>query len=122
MLRLPQAASLVAVLLATLTSIGGNGHISKRVIGSLAAHMPGRAALKLGAARWQALATGSLQQEPGSKSVLQWAVSRLWQLGTMSSLTLEHDRLNEHPLVLPGGWPVLLLTGSCWRYCWLDVC
>ena len=46
-----QAASLVAVLLSTLTAMGGNAHISKRIISGLAAHTRGRASLRLAAYR-----------------------------------------------------------------------
>lgn len=76
-----QAASLVAVLLSTLTSMAGNAHISKRIIARLAAHPHGRTSLRLGAAKWQAQATGSLPHDPASMGAVQWAVSRLWQLG-----------------------------------------
>lgn len=68
------------MLLDTLTSMAGNAHISKRIVAGLAAHPRGRASLRLGATHWQARVTGSLP-EAGSKGAVQWAVSRLWQLG-----------------------------------------
>ena len=80
-----QAASLVAVLLSTLTSMAGNAHISKRIIAGLAGHAHGRAALRQGATKWQVQATGSAAQDPASKGALQWAVSNLWQLGARPS-------------------------------------
>lgn len=85
-----QAASLVSMLLQTLTGMAGNAHISKRIIAGLAAHAHGRAGLRLGASAWMARETQSYLAEPGSKAALQWAVSRLWQLSE------SHSRLPLH--------------------------
>lgn len=79
-----QAASLIAVLLSTLTQMAGNAHISKRIIAGMAAHPSGRASLRLGCLRWQARYTGAADPQ-GTKAAAQWAVTRLWQLGTLSS-------------------------------------
>lgn len=103
-----QAASLIAVLLPTLTQMAGNAHISKRIIASLAAHPSGRASLRLGCLRWQARSMGTPTQQ-SSKSAAQWAVTRLWQLGTYLPVHLPLP----HPLSCsPFTTPNLLLRWS----------
>lgn len=81
-----QAASLIAVLLPTLTQMAGNAHIGKRVIAGMAAHPSGRASLRLGCMKWQARETG-MHDPQGANSSAQWAVTRLWQLGETFPLT-----------------------------------
>ena len=77
-----QAASVVAVLLAGLTRLGGNAYIAKRLIMMLAAHAPSRSALRTACARWRAQATGLQDNADGSNAAaVQWAISRLWQQG-----------------------------------------
>ena len=77
-----QAASVVAVLLAGLTRLGGNAYIAKRLIMMLAAHAPCRSALRTACARWRAQATGLQDNADGSNAAaVQWAISRLWQQG-----------------------------------------
>jgi hypothetical protein len=79
-----QAASFVSMLLQGLRQMGGNAHIAKRIIGTLSGHAPGRVALRDACADWQAEVQRQAP-EPGNKASLQWAVSRLWQLGKQSS-------------------------------------
>jgi hypothetical protein len=50
--RLWQAASLVAVVLGCLPRLGSCAHIAARLVRSLAAGRPGRAALAGGSGRW----------------------------------------------------------------------
>ena len=69
---------MVAILLAGLGRLGGNAFIAKRLVAALAAHAPGRAALRTAVTRWQAQATGA---STTGEAALQWAVSRLWQQG-----------------------------------------
>ena len=77
-----QAASVVAVLLAGLTRLGGNAYIAKRLIMMLAGHAPCRSALRTACARWRAQATGLQDNADGSNAAaVQWAISRLWQQG-----------------------------------------
>lgn len=77
-----QAASVVAVLLAGLTRLGGNAYIAKRLIMMLAGHMPGRSALRTACGRWRAQATGLPNDADSSNAAaVQWAISRLWQQG-----------------------------------------
>ncbi|CAL8468510.1 g8050 [Coccomyxa elongata] len=73
-----EAGSVVAILLAGLGRLGGNAFIAKRLVAALAAHAPGRAALRTAVTRWQAQATGA---STTGEAALQWAVSRLWQQG-----------------------------------------
>ena len=78
-----QAASVVAVLLAGLTRLGGNAYIAKRLIAMLAAHAPGRSALRTACSHWRAQATGLPDDaDAAHAAALQWAISRLWQQGT----------------------------------------
>jgi hypothetical protein len=79
-LLMGQAASFVSMLLQGLRQMGGNAHIAKRIIGTLSGHAPGRVALRDACADWQAEVQRQAP-EPGNKASLQWAVSRLWQLG-----------------------------------------
>ena len=82
LLIVTQAASVVAVLLAGLTRLGGNAYIAKRLIMMLAAHAPSRSALRTACARWRAQATGLQDNADGSNAAaVQWAISRLWQQG-----------------------------------------
>ena len=50
---------MAAVLMASLSRLGANAHIARRILKNLAMHAPGRATLRTGAAKWQAQATGS---------------------------------------------------------------
>lgn len=73
---------MVAVLLAGLTRLGGNAYIAKRLIAMLAAHVPGRQALRAACGRWRAQATGLPDDaDASSAAAVQWAISRLWQQG-----------------------------------------
>ena len=92
--RSMQAASVVAVLLAGLTRLGGNAYIAKRLIAMLAAHVPGRSALRTACSRWRAQATGLPDDaDAAHAAALQWAISRLWQQGAP---TLHHSTLTLH--------------------------
>jgi len=86
-----QVGALVALLLASLPRLGANAHLARRLVAALAQHAPGRAALRAGAARWQAppgaggAGGGAPAGAPaGAKQALQWAVTRLWQQGTLA--------------------------------------
>lgn len=76
---LPEAASLVAVILGCLPRLGSCAHIAARLVRSLAAGRPGRTALAGGAGRWRAAALGPLADPADAPSALQWAATRLWQ-------------------------------------------
>ncbi|KAL0053110.1 hypothetical protein WJX82_000994 [Trebouxia sp. C0006] len=70
---------IAAIIMASLSRLGGNAHVAKRVLRLLSTHLPGRVVLRLGAAKWQAQATGGeFATAVGSKASLQWAASRLW--------------------------------------------
>lgn len=74
-----EAAHVAAVLMASLSRLGANAHIARRILKNLAMHAPGRATLRTGAAKWQAQATGSdFAAAVGSRAALEWAASRLW--------------------------------------------
>jgi len=85
-----QVGALVALLLASLPRLGANAHLARRLVTALAQHAPGRAALRAGAARWQAQAgaggggRGGAGAPAGAKQALQWAVTRLWQQGALA--------------------------------------
>ncbi|KAK9862215.1 hypothetical protein WJX84_008545 [Apatococcus fuscideae] len=80
-----EAATLMALLMASLPRMGPNAHLAKRVLKGLAAHVPGRLALRHAAAKWQA----QLAQQQGApappgqanKEALEWAATQLWQMG-----------------------------------------
>lgn len=92
-----QAATLMALLMASLPRMGPNAHLAKRVLKGLAAHVPGRMALRHAAAKWQA----QLAQQQGApappgqanKEALKWAATQLWQMGMHL----------PHPLLSPVG-------------------
>ncbi|KAL3150414.1 hypothetical protein ABBQ32_000252 [Trebouxia sp. C0010 RCD-2024] len=70
---------IAAIIMASLSRLGGNAHVAKRILKLLSTHLPGRVVLRLGAAKWQAQATGGeYASATGSKASLQWAASRLW--------------------------------------------
>lgn len=70
--------------MASLSRLGGNAHVAKRILKLLSTHLPGRVVLRLGAAKWQAQAIGGeYASATGSKASLQWAASRLWAAGTL---------------------------------------
>lgn len=70
--------------MASLSRLGGNAHVAKRILKLLSTHLPGRVVLRLGAAKWQAQATGGeYASATGSKASLQWAASRLWAAGNV---------------------------------------
>ncbi|KAL0034398.1 hypothetical protein WJX79_000220 [Trebouxia sp. C0005] len=70
---------IAAIIMASLSRLGGNAHVAKRILRLLSTHLPGRVVLRLGAAKWQAQATGGeFATAVGSKASLQWAASRLW--------------------------------------------
>ncbi|KAK9829627.1 hypothetical protein WJX72_006957 [[Myrmecia] bisecta] len=76
-----EAGLLVAVLLASLQRMGGNAHIAKRVLRQLANHAPGRAALRLGTAKWQVQAgAANPGADPNSHESMTWAADRLSEL------------------------------------------
>ena len=127
-----QAASLMALLMASLPRMGPNAHLAKRVLKGLAAHVPGRMALRHAAAKWQV----QLAQQQGApappgqanKEALKWAATQLWQMGTY----LQHPLLKAigckaglgHMVqsfeLVPGktaGWQHQL---SVLRYAWLQ--
>ena len=73
--------------MASLSRLGGNAHVAKRILKLMSTHLPGRVVLRLGAAKWQAQATGGeLAAATGSKASLQWAASRLWAAGQHAAL------------------------------------
>ena len=81
-----QAAHVAAVLMASLSRLGANAHIARRILKNLAMHGPGRATLRTGAAKWQAQATGSdFASAVGSRAALEWAASRLWAAGEVDA-------------------------------------
>lgn len=74
-----QGGLIAAIIMASLSRLGGNAHVAKRILRLLSTHLPGRVVLRLGAAKWQAQATGGeFATAVGSKASLQWAASRLW--------------------------------------------
>ena len=77
-----QGGLIAAIIMASLSRLGGNAHVAKRILKLLSTHLPGRVVLRLGAAKWQAQATGGeFASATGSKASLQWAASRLWAAG-----------------------------------------
>ena len=88
-----QGGLIAATIMASLSRLGGNAHVAKRILRMLSTHLPGRVVLRLGAAKWQANMTGGdFAKAVGSKASLQWAASRLWAAGqllftTQASLT-----------------------------------
>lgn len=81
-----QGGLIAAIIMASLSRLGGNAHVAKRILKLLSTHLPGRVVLRLGAAKWQAQATGGeYASATGSKASLQWAASRLWAAGTYPS-------------------------------------
>lgn len=77
-----QGGLIAAIIMASLSRLGGNAHVAKRILKLLSTHLPGRVVLRLGAAKWQAQATGGeYASATGSKASLQWAASRLWAAG-----------------------------------------
>lgn len=77
-----QGGLIAAIIMASLSRLGGNAHVAKRILRLLSTHLPGRVVLRLGAAKWQAQATGGeFATAVGSKASLQWAASRLWAAG-----------------------------------------
>ena len=77
---------MAAVLMASLSRLGANAHIARRILKNLAMHGPGRATLRTGAAKWQAQATGSdFAAAVGSRAALEWAASRLWAAGEVEA-------------------------------------
>lgn len=94
--------------MASLSRLGGNAHVAKRILRLLSTHLPGRVVLRLGAAKWQAQATGGeFATAVGSKASLQWAASRLWAAGTCSE---PHSRRDANP------WPttrIILVNVPC---------
>lgn len=84
MLVVVQGGLIAAIIMASLSRLGGNAHVAKRILKLLSTHLPGRVVLRLGAAKWQAQATGGeFASATGSKASLQWAASRLWAAGDM---------------------------------------
>ena len=85
-----QGGHIAAIIMASLSRLGGNAHVAKRILRLLSTHLPGRVVLRLGAAKWQAQATGGeFATAVGSKASLQWAASRLWAAGTYSNPALD---------------------------------
>jgi len=81
-----QGGLIAAIIMASLSRLGGNAHVAKRILRLLSTHLPGRVVLRLGAAKWQAQATGGeFATAVGSKASLQWAASRLWAAGGNSA-------------------------------------
>lgn len=77
-----QGGLIAATIMASLSRLGGNAHVAKRILRMLSTHLPGRVVLRLGAAKWQANMTGGdFAKAVGSKASLQWAASRLWAAG-----------------------------------------
>ena len=114
---------MVAVLLAGLTRLGGNAYIAKRLIAMLAAHAPGRFALRTACSRWRAQATG-LPDDAGAAhaAALQWAISRLWQQGaralqhsTLTVLTCLHAALSGPQRFLCGNVSTIRRCTSDWQ-------
>lgn len=104
-----QAASVVAVLLAGLTRLGGNAYIAKRLIAMLAAHAPGRSALRTACSRWRAQATGLPDDaDAAHAAALQWAISRLWQQGARA---LHHSTPTLH--TCGHIWPTMTSLWQC---------
>lgn len=82
-----QGGLIAATIMASLSRLGGNAHVAKRILKNLSTHLPGRVMLRLGAAKWQANMTGGdFAKAVGSKASLQWAASRLWAAGQSASL------------------------------------
>lgn len=81
-----QGGLIAAIIMVSLSRLGGNAHVAKRILRLLSTHLPGRVVLRLGAAKWQAQATGGeFATAVGSKASLQWAASRLWAAGGNSA-------------------------------------
>ena len=80
-----QGGLIAAIIMASLSRLGGNAHVAKRILKLLSTRLPGRVVLRLGAAKWQAQATtrGEYASATGSKASLQWAASRLWAAGML---------------------------------------
>ena len=78
-----QAAALVAVLLSTFTQMAGNAHISKRIIAGLRSHSRGCQILRLATKKWQSQSSGYSMHDSAANASIQWAIARLWQLGTI---------------------------------------
>ena len=111
-----QGGHIAAVIMASLSKLGPNALVGKRILRLLSTHLPGRVMLRLGAAKWQAQATNSeIATAVGSKAALQWAASRLWAAGrelphlTRSSLTCSLTHLLTSSLT---HLPTHLLTHS----------
>lgn len=84
MCLLLQGGLIAATIMASLSRLGGNAHVAKRILRMLSTHLPGRVVLRLGAAKWQANMTGGdFAKAVGSKASLQWAASRLWAAGRL---------------------------------------
>ena len=108
----------MALLMASLPRMGPNAHLAKRVLKGLAAHVPGRMALRHAAAKWQA----QLAQQQGApappgqanKEALKWAATQLWQMGVQPSASpvdssLLHQAVPGHkflqsPLLISRPW------------------
>ena len=94
-----QGGLIAATIMASLSRLGGNAHVAKRILRMLSTHLPGRVVLRLGAAKWQANMTGGdFAKAVGSKASLQWAASRLWAAGQLlrSSQSLVIADLPSH--------------------------
>ena len=73
----------MAVLLSTFTQMAGNAHISKRIIAGLRSHSRGCQILRLATKKWQSQSSGYSMHDSAANASIQWAIARLWQLGTI---------------------------------------
>ena len=74
---------LLLALLAGIEQLGMNASLVKRLVQALASRSSGRAALRMAVAAWQRRSGAASRDAGDPQAALQWAVTRLWHLGTL---------------------------------------